>query len=100
MHYEIGSKKHVRKAADKYKSLDFPLFFQIEILGYLKKVHNVPVGSVKILTQYNAQRHQIEQRLKALSQDRTQDVFDRQDVANFVISTVVSSQGQWHLQGQ
>jgi hypothetical protein len=27
-------------------------------------------------------------------------VFDRQDVANFVISTVVSSQGQWHLHGQ
>ena len=51
------------------------------------------MGFVRLLTQYNAQRHVLEDRLKKLCENRNQTVFDRYDKNNINVSTVVSSQG-------
>ena len=53
----------------------------------------MPIGSVILLTQYNAQRHVLEDRLKKLCEDRSQTVFNRYDKNIINVSTVVSSQG-------
>ncbi|KAK7490439.1 hypothetical protein BaRGS_00018225 [Batillaria attramentaria] len=68
----------------------------IEIFSYLKKEQMVETAHIKVLTQYNAQRHEIEEKLKKLCGDRSQSVFDRYDVNKINVSTVVSSQGgEW-----
>ena len=65
---------------------------QIEILTNLKRDFKVDLLKVKLLTQYNAQRHLLEEKLKtAIAQNR--DVFDHYDKFKVNVSTVVSSQG-------
>ncbi|PVD23127.1 hypothetical protein C0Q70_16390 [Pomacea canaliculata] len=65
-----------------------------EIFVYLKKEFKLDVANIKILSQYNAQRNLIEQRLLQLCEDR--EVFDRYDQHKVNVSTVVSSQGgEW-----
>ena len=51
------------------------------------------MGCVRLLSQYNAQRHVLEDRLKKLCEDRSQTVYNRYDKNNINVSTVVSSQG-------
>lgn len=65
---------------------------QAEIFLYLKKEFKLDVANIKILSQYNAQRNLIEQRLLQLCEDR--EVFDRYDQHKVNVSTVVSSQGE------
>ena len=67
---------------------------QVQILSFLKSVHQVNLGSVKILTQYNSQRHLLETKLHSLCEDRSQSVFNRYDKSHLQISTVVASQGK------
>ena len=69
------------------------MFNQIEILSYLKQRYGVQIGFVRLLTQYNAQRHLLEEKLEKLCKDRTQNVFGLDDQKNIKVSTVVSSQG-------
>ncbi|KAK7100382.1 hypothetical protein V1264_023346 [Littorina saxatilis] len=70
----------------------------IEILIYLRKCR-VELSSVKVLTQYNAQRHLLETKLKAAIQNNGENAFnhyDRVNMQNVSVSTVVSSQGgEW-----
>lgn len=56
------------------------------------------MGYVRLLTQYNAQRHVLEDRLKKLCEDRSQTVFNPHDKNNINVSTVVSSQGALNAQ--
>ena len=53
----------------------------------------MPIGSVRLLTQYNAQRHVLEDRLKKLCEDRSQTVFNRYDKNNINVSTVCLQSG-------
>ncbi|XP_070195199.1 3'-5' exoribonuclease HELZ2-like isoform X2 [Littorina saxatilis] len=66
----------------------------IEILTFLKAQFNVDLQKIKLLTQYNAQRHLLEEKAKqAIQHNRT--VFGDQNV-DINVSTVVSSQGgEW-----
>lgn len=64
---------------------------QAEIILYLKKEFKLDVANIKILSQYNAQRNLIEQKLIQLSKDH--EVLDRYDKNKVNVSTVVSSQG-------
>lgn len=66
---------------------------QTEIFKYLKRRHNIPVAELKVLTQYNAQRHDIYKKLKNLWTTESR-LFERDDVKTLDVSTVVSSQGQ------
>ena len=66
----------------------------MEILRFLKSEHQVKLGSVKILTQYNSQRHLLETKFHEVCEDRSQSVFNRYDKNHLQISTVVSSQGK------
>ena len=71
-----------------------PTLSQVEILRFLKGEHQVQLSTVKILTQYNSQRHLLETKLHKVCEDRGQNVFDRYDKNKLKISTVVSSQGK------
>ncbi|KAL8586098.1 hypothetical protein ACOMHN_065061 [Nucella lapillus] len=67
----------------------------IEIVKFLKRVEKVDLLKVKLLTQYNAQRHLLEEKLKkAIVDDK--DTFEHYDKFKVKVSTVVSSQGgEW-----
>ncbi|KAL8598524.1 hypothetical protein ACOMHN_051312 [Nucella lapillus] len=67
----------------------------IEILTFLKKMR-VDLQNVKLLTQYNAQRHLLETKLKTAIEQNVEHVFDHYDLGKINVSTVVSSQGgEW-----
>ena len=71
------------------------LFFwdqQIDILTYLKREFNVDLQKVSLLTQYNAQRHLLEEKVK-MTVVQNRDIFEPYDKFKVNISTVVSSQG-------
>ncbi|XP_076440863.1 3'-5' exoribonuclease HELZ2-like [Babylonia areolata] len=74
----------------------------IEILAYLKTAHGVDLQTVKVLTQYKAQRHLLEEKLKQACMGSRYKVFERGDDKRLLhetqlISTVVSSQGdEWN----
>ena len=73
----------------------FFLFFwdqQIDILTYLKREFNVDLQKVSLLTQYNAQRHLLEEKMK-MTVVQNRDIFEPYDKFKVNISTVVSSQG-------
>ncbi|KAK7490446.1 hypothetical protein BaRGS_00018232 [Batillaria attramentaria] len=68
----------------------------MEILAFLK-FHGVELQYIKVLTQYNAQRHLLEERMKQLAEQRSHN-FSRYDQhkSKQNVSTVVSSQGgEW-----
>ncbi|KAK7490445.1 hypothetical protein BaRGS_00018231, partial [Batillaria attramentaria] len=64
----------------------------MEILSFLKS-YGVELQYIKVLTQYNAQRHLLEERMKQLAEERTLN-FNRYDQhkSKHNASTVVSSQ--------
>lgn len=62
----------------------------------MKKEFNVETSTIRVLTQYNAQRHLLEQKLLTLCDDREENVFSRYDKAKLKVTTVVSSQGERH----
>ncbi|XP_076463379.1 3'-5' exoribonuclease HELZ2-like isoform X2 [Babylonia areolata] len=77
--------KSNRKEADKV----------IEILTFLRK-KLVDLSNIRLLTQYNAQRHLLEEKLKTVIRQNTDSVFDHYDAGKINVSTVVSSQGgEW-----
>ncbi|KAL8582079.1 hypothetical protein ACOMHN_003999 [Nucella lapillus] len=90
---EEGNEKSKSNAAEADKVM--------EILAYLKTVHQVNLKTVKVLTQYNAQRHLLEQKVAEACEDRRNDAFDGADRIRLLqdtqlITTVVSSQGdEW-----
>ena len=68
------------------------LGLQVEILKFLKREFKVDLLKIKLLTQYNAQRHLLEEKVKAaIVQHR--DMFEHYDKFKINVSTVVSSQG-------
>ncbi|XP_076462248.1 3'-5' exoribonuclease HELZ2-like isoform X2 [Babylonia areolata] len=67
----------------------------IEIIKFLKREHKVDLLKVKVLTQYNAQRHLLEEKLKEAIRDNM-NIFEHYDKFKVKVSTVVSSQGgEW-----
>ena len=65
---------------------------QVDILKFLKREFKVDLLKIKVLTQYNAQRHLLEEKIKAAI-DEHKDMFEPYDKFKINVSTIVSSQG-------
>nr|KAG5702195.1 hypothetical protein BaRGS_033907 [Batillaria attramentaria] len=85
---EEGNEKSKSNAAEVEKVM--------EIVSFLKTC-GVELQNIKVLTQYNAQRHQLEKKMKQVAAERAMG-FTRYDVQHCqsAVCTVVSSQGgEW-----
>ena len=65
---------------------------QIDILKFLKREFKADLQKIRVLTQYNAQRHLLEEKIKAAIVEY-RDMFEHYDKMKINVSTVVSSQG-------